>query len=554
MSAISTFYSSYTLRPDWTPGRFTASTTETKSSFNIREDFMEDADLFNQRCVFSELLYGPLGDVGARSVVCGDSPPAPTAKLPHDSSACCSERDSSIIEVFAWRVSRRLVGPLGSPGEMKENTLAQISAPSHDIRASPARGTTGPPLSSTSQKPWVNGEVRAKLKARTDAYNSGDLEEYRKSRYAALRRAIISAKRQYRDKVESHYKGSNTRSMWAGLKTLTDYKKKISSAEVMSASLPDELNTFYARFESTSPAVEVQKAQEDHCPPVISRADVCRTLKRINTRKAPGPDGIPGRALKVPTCFKETTIVPVPKKTKILSLNDYRPVALTSTIMKCFERSNTIIKFADDTTVIGLITGDDEDGLQRGAALLPLQAAEAQHGLQDPLQLLQVHHSTIESILTGCITAWYSSCTTLNRKALQREVKAAQHITRTELPSMEDLYTQRCRKKATKIIKDPSHPSHPATNKLFCLLPSGRRLSPSIHPSIFICLIRDRVAGGGSSLSRDAQTSLTPETLPPSLPGGPRGVPRPAERHSLSSMSWVFLEASSRWDMPGTPP
>ncbi|KAI3368225.1 hypothetical protein L3Q82_007816 [Scortum barcoo] len=159
-------------------------------------------------------------------------------------------------------------------------------------------------------------------------------------------RAISSAKRQYRDKVESHYKGSNTRSMWAGLKTLTDYKKKISSAEVMSASLPDELNTFYARFESTSPAVEVQKAQEDHCPPVISRADVCRTLKRINTRKAPGPDGIPGRALKVcadqladvfadifnmsllqsvvPTCFKETIIVPVPKKTKILSLNDYR--------------------------------------------------------------------------------------------------------------------------------------------------------------------------------------------------------------------------------------
>ncbi|KAI3368544.1 hypothetical protein L3Q82_025552 [Scortum barcoo] len=28
--------------------------------------------------------------------------------------------------------------------------------------------------------------------------------------------------------------------------------------------------------------------------------------------------------------------------------------------------SNTIIKFADDTTVIGLITGDDESGLQRG--------------------------------------------------------------------------------------------------------------------------------------------------------------------------------------------
>ena len=40
----------------------------------------------------------------------------------------------------------------------------------------------------------------------------------------------------------------------------------------------------------------------------------------------------------VPTCFKHSTIVPVPKKTIITCPNDYRPVALTSIIMKCFER------------------------------------------------------------------------------------------------------------------------------------------------------------------------------------------------------------------------
>ncbi|KAK3522463.1 hypothetical protein QTP86_013069 [Hemibagrus guttatus] len=45
----------------------------------------------------------------------------------------------------------------------------------------------------------------------------------------------------------------------------------------------------------------------------------------------------------------------------------------------------------------------------------------------------------------------------------------------------------------------------------------------------------------------------SPQTLPPALPEGPRGVPRPAERHSLSSVSWVFPWASSRWGMPGTP-
>ncbi|KAM9415774.1 uncharacterized protein ACWYII_024460 [Salvelinus alpinus] len=40
----------------------------------------------------------------------------------------------------------------------------------------------------------------------------------------------------------------------------------------------------------------------------------------------------------VPTCFKMANIVPVPKKAKVTELNDYRHVALTSVIMKCFAR------------------------------------------------------------------------------------------------------------------------------------------------------------------------------------------------------------------------
>ena len=50
----------------------------------------------------------------------------------------------------------------------------------------------------------------------------------------------------------------------------------------------------------------------------------------------------------IPTCFKQTTIVPVPKKAKLNSLNYYRPVTLMSAAMKCFENLvmahiNTII-------------------------------------------------------------------------------------------------------------------------------------------------------------------------------------------------------------------
>ncbi len=80
----------------------------------------------------------------------------------------------------------------------------------------------------------------------------------------------------------------------------------------------------------------------------------------MNVRKAAGPDGITGRVLRscadqlaglftsifneslatsvVPTSFKKSVIIPVPKNSKPSCLNDYRPVTLTSTVMKVFER------------------------------------------------------------------------------------------------------------------------------------------------------------------------------------------------------------------------
>ena len=86
----------------------------------------------------------------------------------------------------------------------------------------------------------------------------------------------------------------------------------------------------------------------------------CKTFKQVTIHKAAGPEGLPGCILRacadqlasvftdifnlslsesvLPTCFKQTTIVPVPKNTKVTCLNDYQPVALTSVAMKCFER------------------------------------------------------------------------------------------------------------------------------------------------------------------------------------------------------------------------
>ncbi len=154
--------------------------------------------------------------------------------------------------------------------------------------------------------------------------------------------------------------------MWQGLKTICSSGNN-SSAEVRADPLlAEELNTFYGRFEcngggATLPSSPSGSSRQssDHVI-TVSEDDVRRELKRVNVRKAAGPDGITGRVLRscadqlaglftsifneslassvVPTSFKKSVIIPVPKNSKPSCLNDYRPVALTSTVMKVFER------------------------------------------------------------------------------------------------------------------------------------------------------------------------------------------------------------------------
>ncbi|KAI4897397.1 hypothetical protein NFI96_007158 [Prochilodus magdalenae] len=139
-------------------------------------------------------------------------------------------------------------------------------------------------------------------------------------------------------------------SKWQGIQVITDYKSKVSTPVTTDASLPAELNNFYTRFETSAQAQSSITALSDSTeeePPLILAADeVRRAPMRVSTRKATGPDGIAGWTLKacasklastftdifylslaqstVSVCFKATTIIPIPKKSIITCMNDYR--------------------------------------------------------------------------------------------------------------------------------------------------------------------------------------------------------------------------------------
>uniref|UniRef100_A0A3B5Q3T5 Reverse transcriptase domain-containing protein n=1 Tax=Xiphophorus maculatus TaxID=8083 RepID=A0A3B5Q3T5_XIPMA len=509
------------------------------------------------------------------------------------------------------------------------------------------------------------------------------------------------AKSDYRRRIEGYLDSNNSRQVWQGIQHLTNYRTNLTAVEG-DATLAEELNLFFARFEvKPTEAATLHQATHNTTPLVVEEHEVRRTLRAVNPRKAAGPDGVPGRVLKdcadqlagvftrifnqslalstVPSCLKSSTIVPIPKKPHISCLNDYRPVALTPVVTKCFEKlvrghitallppgfdhhqfayranrstedavitalhaalshleqqgsyvrmlfvdyssafntilphrlvdklgdlglphstcmwilsfltnrqqrvrvgkhtstalslstgspqgcvlspllyclytydctsahhSNTIIKFADDTTVVGLISGGDEsayrgeveqllqwcrennlllnnsktkeliiDYRRNKTDITPLTiggkcvervadfrflGVHIEQGLtwnmntlelikkaQQRLNFLRVlrrnsikekllvsfYKCSIESILTYCICVWYNSSTAAQRKALQRVVNTAQKIIGCPLPSLEDLHSDRCLRKAQHITKDTSHPGP----SLFTLLPSGRR-------------------------------------------------------------------------------
>ena len=92
------------------------------------------------------------------------------------------------------------------------------------------------------------------------------------------------------------------------------------------------------------------------------------------------------------------------------------------------------------------------------------------HGLAKEL-LRQFYTAVIQSVLSTSITVWFAASTQQDRKRLQRLVRTAERIIGAPLPSIQELFVSRTRKRAGNIIRDPTHPG----SILFSPLPSGRR-------------------------------------------------------------------------------
>ncbi len=66
----------------------------------------------------------------------------------------------------------------------------------------------------------------------------------------------------------------------------------------------------------------------------------------------------------------------------------------------------------------------------------------------------------LSRFLCSSITVWFGSASKSDIRRLQWTVRTAERIIGVHLPSLQDLYYSRVKKRAGNIIKDPSHPGH----------------------------------------------------------------------------------------------
>ena len=243
----------------------------------------------------------------------------------------------------------------------------------------------------SNNKPWVTSELRALLLEKRRAFKSGDREDLRRVQ-RDLKRKIRECKASYRRKMEDQLQNNNVREVWRGLQTISGQGKGKKGDPVPGErDWANQLNLFFNRFDAglvPSPSSQnpVQLTSSSSCllapstsppspppslelsslppppPPVFTPTvdQVRLQLRQTRASKATGPDGISSRLLRdcadqlcqvvcyifdlslrmerVPAMWKTSCVVPVPKTLCPKEPNHFRPVALTSHLMKALER------------------------------------------------------------------------------------------------------------------------------------------------------------------------------------------------------------------------
>ncbi|KAK3569733.1 hypothetical protein QTP86_004054 [Hemibagrus guttatus] len=238
--------------------------------------------------------------------------------------------------------------------------------------------------------------------------------------------------------------------------------------------------------------------------PRTTRRDLVNDLQRAGTKvtKATISNTLRRQGLKSCSARRVPLLKPVHVRARLKFARehlddpeeDWENVICGIDKTKSLAESVKLLKFADDTTLIGLISDGDESAY-RGTTItkelkweqnirsLTKKAQQRMYFLSQlkkfllPVKMLvNFYIAIIEYILTSSITVWFAAATARDKAKLQRVIHSAEKVIGCSLPSLQELYVSRSRRRASKIAADPSHPG----NELFRSFPSGKRPDHSL--------------------------------------------------------------------------
>lgn len=219
-----------------------------------------------------------------------------------------------------------------------------------------------------NSKPWINFEIKRLINEKRKAFAKGDKVTL-KGIQKELRREINKEKYRYKCEIENYFKENDMKKVWEGMRLMSGYvgKGKTDKTQLTGTmKYANDLNNFYNRFDKIDFSEERLRLREtigrkeDNYALQTNKQEVYGMLVQLKATKAAGPDGLSPKVLKgcafqlasifssifnycfsqnvLPDVWKQSCIIPVPKKKTIECMNDLRPVALTSIAMKVCEK------------------------------------------------------------------------------------------------------------------------------------------------------------------------------------------------------------------------
>lgn len=145
-----------------------------------------------------------------------------------------------------------------------------------------------------NQKPWMDSWVKPLLKDRNITFRSGNRELYSAAR-GDLKKGIMKAKAEHRQRIENHLSNNNLWQVWQGIQQILNLRGQTNSGADSSTALAEVLKSFFALFETPASWFAATPPQphptSNFQALTVQAQEVEQMLSRVNPRKASGHDG-----------------------------------------------------------------------------------------------------------------------------------------------------------------------------------------------------------------------------------------------------------------------